>query len=597
MKRLLGTVDIRTLFPEKPTLSFYPETSTCCEFPLTVQKTRTRKRATTTDIGTFVAKETVLVCKQCDSTYPSQALQKLIPAWCNFGYDVMVYVGISLFLNYRNEKEIQEKLAEKNIIISRSEITYLAKRFIACLAIAHKESGSRIKQVLNQRGGYILHIDAMCDGDSPHLMSGLDEISEIVLDNVKLPTEKAEKIIPFLKRIKTSFGKPLALVHDMGKGILSAVKEVFKDVPDFICHFHFLRDSGKDLFGKENDLIRNRLRFHGIQGRLRKEALRLKKKIEKHPEIVDTLITSLEEGTIQESAFEHTPLMTVYTLIQWALDGKNQGQGYGFPFDRPYLTFYQRLQEIYRHCGRLQNVYLPDDKAKDNKLFYKICALLRDMVNDEELHTAVTQIQEKIFVFDKLRDAMKIADTEQKHGLNDDGGNDDIKTIEQRVKKFRAWLIQDDRYKGSKDYRKMVGQIDKYWEKLFADPIHVNTPQGKVTIQPQRTNNILERFFRNIRYGYRKKSGNNTMSKTLKAMLAQTPLVKNLQNPEYLKIILNGKKTLEERFAEIDSKTVRKEMKKSQEDSEKVPSKIKAIIKKPELPEILVNLFASQMKI
>jgi len=108
------------------------------------------------------------------------------------------------------------------------------------------------------------------------------------------------------------------------------------------------------------------------------------------------------------------------------------------------------------------------------------------MVNDEESHTAVTQIQEKIFVFDKLRDAMKIADTEQKHGLNDDGGNDDIKTIEQRVKKFRAWLIQDDRYKGNNDYRKMVEQIDKYWEKLFADPIHVNTPQGKVTIQPQR---------------------------------------------------------------------------------------------------------------
>jgi hypothetical protein len=37
----------------------------------------------------------------------------------------------------------------------------------------------------------------------------------------------------------------------MGKGILAAVAAVFKDVPDFICHFHFLRDIGKDLFEEQ----------------------------------------------------------------------------------------------------------------------------------------------------------------------------------------------------------------------------------------------------------------------------------------------------------------------------------------------------------
>jgi len=87
------------------------------------------------------------------------------------------------------------------------------------------------------------------------------------------------------------------------------------------------------------------------------------------------------------------------------------------------------------------------------------------------------------------------------------------------------------------------------------------------------------------------------MSKSLKAILAETPLVKNLQNVEYLKIILNGKATLEERFAEIDSKIVREEMKKSQEESEKIPAKIKAIIKKSELPETLVKLFENQINL
>ena len=45
----------------------------------------------------------------------------------------------------------------------------------------------------------------------------------------------------------------------------------------------------------------------------------------------------------------------------------------------------------------------------------------------------------------------------------------------------------------------MIAQIDKYWDKLFADPITVNTPIGQVTIQPQRTNNLLERFFRDFK--------------------------------------------------------------------------------------------------
>ncbi len=56
----------------------------------------------------------------------------------------------------------------------------------------------------------------------------------------------------------------------MGKGILTAIREVFKNVPLFICHYHFLENVGKELFGEENDTIRKRLKNHGIQGTLRR---------------------------------------------------------------------------------------------------------------------------------------------------------------------------------------------------------------------------------------------------------------------------------------------------------------------------------------
>ena len=172
----------------------------------------------------------------------------------------MVYVGRALFIHCRTEQQIIEELRRKNISISPREIGYLGRKFIIYLAIAHRHSRQRLKQVMALRGGYILHIDGTCEGDSPHLFTGIDGIAQIVLDNIKLPSEKAELLIPFFRQIRQQYGDPIALVHDMGKGILSAVNTVFKGIPDFICHFHFLRDIGKDLFDKDYAIIRKRLK-------------------------------------------------------------------------------------------------------------------------------------------------------------------------------------------------------------------------------------------------------------------------------------------------------------------------------------------------
>ncbi len=57
-----------------------------------------------------------------------------------------------------------------------------------------------------------------------------------MLDNKKLPSENSEELIPFLEGIKKTYGVPLAVVSDMGKGIALAVEEVFKNVSAFICH-------------------------------------------------------------------------------------------------------------------------------------------------------------------------------------------------------------------------------------------------------------------------------------------------------------------------------------------------------------------------
>ena len=56
----------------------------------------------------------------------------------------------------------------------------------------------------------------------------------------------------------------------------------------------------------------------------------------------------------------------------------------------------------------------------------------------------------------------------------------------------------------------------------------------------------MEQYFRDFKRGNRRKTGNNSSSLMLQSMLAQTPLVRNLQNSEYMKILLDGKTTIED---------------------------------------------------
>lgn len=148
-----------------------------------------------------------------------------------------------------------------------------------------------------------------------------------------------------------------------------------------------------------------------------------------------------------------------------------------------------------------------------------------------------------------------------------------MKTIEEKVAAFKKWLLDNKHRK--KTYANMVAQIDKYWEKLFAAPIPVTTPDGVRIVQPQRTNNILERFFRDEKRRGRKKTGMASLNKMLKAILADTPLVQNLKNPEYMKIILNGCSTLAERFSQIDAHLVQKEMAGTVENTVKYYRRLK----------------------
>ena len=574
-------------------MPFRPAQTDCpdCRAPLQVYKTQCRT-VQTLPLGCFSAHETLLHCERCpnDTLYGAESLSQLVPAGCTFGYDVLVFVGRALFLRQRRAEEIIEELQAHQVRLSPSEVGYLGKKFVVYLALAHRQSAPRLQQAMRAQGGYILHLDGTGEGGGPMLMSSLDSLSEIVLGNVKVPSEKTEQIVPFLEEIKRRFGVPVAAVHDMGHGILAAVQRVFPGVPDFVCHFHFLRDAGKDLLEADYDTIRQRLRQHGLTEKLLYYARRFKAAIDEQPGLVERFCQDVQGHCLPSQKLEVFPLLCAYALIQWALEGKADGEGYGFPFDRPHVQFAKRLRALGQGLEQIKDVHLRGQWA-DNKPLFKLSCELKSICADDGLQRMLTAIDLKIEVFDRLRGAMRIAEAGGAAGLNSGSRPMAIGPIQKAVEHFHQEMTSRADYPSTPHWQALIRQIDKYKDKLFADPITVKTPGGTRRLQPQRTNNLMERFFRDFRRAARRRSGHNSISRLLQSMIADTPLVRNLENPGYLKTLLNGQATLEERFAQIDAETVRKELRTVQGSLEKVPPKIRQLIALPAFPEAICGLF------
>jgi hypothetical protein len=423
------------------------------------------------------------------------------------------------------------------------------------------------------------------------LFCGLDGISELVLDSIKIPSEKKDKLIPFFRGIKEQYGEPIALVHDMGKGIITAVEEVFPGIADFICHFHFLRDIGKDLLLDDYTALLKRLRKLKVRPLLRQRGKYLEQKINPDDPAFAEIMASIDSGTWETSSLEHFPLITVYVLINWVFEYPSQSKGYGFPFDKQHLDFYRRLQKIHHLLGQIMQVHL-SATAKGHKPVFKFYEKFKIIAQDKRLNTLAASLESKAEVFDKLRKAMRIVQPDGKQGLNDDGGDKvDMISIEENMTAFRKWLLRRKRRKTT--YDGMIKQLDKYWVKLFADPIPVTTTDEVSYVYPQRTNNLLERFFRGEKQRSRKKNGTASLNKVLKSALADTPLVQNLNNSEYIEIILNGCQNLEEMFSKIDAHLVQEEMKNAQNSSEKILPAIKKLIKNSDLTMNISALFSA----
>ena len=531
-----------------------------CGKPLKVRLTRSRE-VLSARYGKFVARERQGYCPDHPDLPPARStkLQRIVPPGCNLAYDVMAHIGWARFVHCRQCEEIQVELSRQyGMEVPVRTICELTQKFVAYFQAVHRDSIQLLRKEMRHRGGYILHVDGTCEEGSRVLLVCLDSLSGQVLESRKISSENHDEVSQVLQGVRRDWGPPLAVVHDLRQSLITATAEVFPGRPQFVCHYHFAADVGKDILSSDVDRLRRLFRRTKVRPKLR-ALCRSLKQFAASPDSGEPVLHSLLGATSTKNLREvSTPAAvkgTVHALATWILAFSHSGDGYGFPFDVPYLTFYDRILEVHQVLRQADPSWTVSHRGPLGT-FRRLKEILDMVVASEytpEFLAIVADTKRDQKIFERLRNALRICPKGGTKRRNDDGASSTLSSARHKavLKNLRRSLKRKARGGASQEACNIVVQhLDKYFDFLFG---HVLRKRSRRIVVP-RTNNVEESLFRTVKRQCRRLHGRGHLCRDMEDMLEAMPLVLNLKNASYCETVYGGAEpqTIAERFADVD---------------------------------------------
>lgn len=552
-----------------PVLNFCSDMVKCrgCGTVLIVEKVKTRAVYTVAH-GGLVVRETIKMCPDCHEEYRSGELPRMVKSGSNYSYDCMVEAGKLRYVEKRQILEIQDIFSSKHhLSVSATQIRRMTYSFLNYLGRLHYSNAEKINATIDSQGGYILHVDSTCEGQAPHLLTCLDGISGFVLYSQKVQSENTTCLQSSFKKVKELFGTPLCCVHDMGRGIISALDLIFPGVNHVICHFHLLRDIGKDLLQELYRRVQKALSNKQVYAEIRYQTQALEKAAggKQMAEEIVCRVAGHGKFTTEE-------LLTgiLYGYLLNLKSHENKGEGYGFPFDRSKVQYYKQICSIYNELIEIDALPGFNAEIKKTTRFYKVKEVLRKIADDKQLKLTIKELDKQTGYFDQLRDIMRIALPGSKNGLNDQGkinSEKELRSIEKELTGYiRTLKTKIEKEPGENEkLQGVIKQLEKYWDKIFASPIKVIIKGEEKIILPHRTNNQSEQFYRKLKHLFRRLHGRPRVSKDIDYLPEEIALLENLKNQYYVKTVLKSIGNLACEFAKLDM--LKKELPFEKDDS------------------------------
>lgn len=558
-----------------------PEPCSVCGGVMHVQKT-SRRHGITLEHGRFTAREIVYVCADgCRSdagtlaTQRASALAKRLPPKGTVGYDLIVFVGLARFVAHRQREEIRASLCEHGIVLSAGEISFVCRRFLAYLAALHAARANALRAALDNDGGWPLHVDATGEDGRGTLLVAFAGWRRWVLGSWKVPTERADAILPRLRDVVGRFGSPCAIMRDLGRAVTEAcddlVAELKRNIPVLACHFHFLRDVGRDLLRTAHDQLRALLRRFKVKAKLRGLARALGRTLgtdiaEARRDLSDWQ-SHREDGHILPDG--QAGLAVVRAMAQWVLDYRADGEDLGFPFDVPYLDLYERSLA----AGRAADAFLrrPPSDRRVQRALEGLRRILHPVESEVPFDKIARTLRSRRDIFSELRAVLRLRPKSKSSGNN--AAASPVLTVEQAATELRdikaavlalAVSLQERRpQRGpAQDQREAIDivltHLKKHGYRLFGHAISLPDNAGGGIRLVDRTNNCLEGFFHDIKHAERRRSGRKILTQDLEQLPPAAALAANLRCGDYVIILCGSLDKLPQAFAELDASNPRR---------------------------------------
>ena len=543
-----------------------------CRGATRVRKTWVRTGVTLSH-GTFRLRQTVRVCVcGCPRSKRTGALAHLVPPRGVVGYDVMAFVGLNRFLQHRQREEIRAALAaDHGILLSSGEISVLARRFLAYLQRLHQASAPRLRAALSADGGWPLHIDATGEDGRGTLLVAFAGWRKWVLGAWKIPTERAEAVLPRLREVTFRFGPPCAIVRDLGHAMAEAADKLVHDlkpsIPVLACHLHFLCDVGNDLLAESHDRLRALFRQAKLRSRLRALARDLGRKLGRNFDEARVDLRRWQAGTGWDDPLPKGPagIAAVRALAQWILDYPADTRGDGFPFDLPWLALYDRCLQVAVALEHFLSE--PNQDAAVRRPLQRLRRILGPVRDDDPGFVSVAgTLTRRASLFVELRKALRLRreSTRRERGsANRQDTTQELKDIRSAVRRLTRSLLQRRPKRGpARDHRRAIDivltHLQTHGRYLWGHAIRLaGKPNGSVRLV-ERTNNVIESQFHALKHGERRRSGRKVLTQDLETLPAAAALAANLIHPDYVSIVCGELDRLPEAFAKLDAKAGRK---------------------------------------
>jgi hypothetical protein len=480
------------------------------------------------------------------------------------GYDVMAFIGRERFVQHRQRGEIQAALrADHGIVLSTGEISGLAHDFLVYLEALHRQRAPELRAILEQDGGWPMHLDATGEDGRGTLLAVYAGWRGWVLGSWKIPTERADTILPRLHQVAESFGTPCAIMRDLGRAMIEASRDFVAqrrlDIPVLGCHFHFLKDIGKDLLESGHDQLRALIRRFNVRSQLRALARDLGRQLGADIHDARYQLEQWLAGDIQGHALPDGSLgvAVVRATAQWVLDYHADGQDEGFPFDVPYLDLFRRCRIALRAVEA--SLFAPHDDIAARKPLERLHRILEPVHSQVPFQQTVAIIEARTRLFTELRQALRLRvkqnhDADQARPYRDAGDPRELQDVQRSVEKLAASLRDRRPERGpARQTRQAIdlilAHLERHGSSLWGHTIAL--PDGGTRLV-DRTNLVLEGYFHTVKHGERRRSGRKNLTQDMEHLPGSALLATNLRKPDYVQQLCGTLDQLPAAFARLD---------------------------------------------